>query len=808
MPIRGESVGTAYVRILGDGSSLPDDVRDALERAEPAIRAEGERQGEVYEKAFSKEMKGKSGKSLANSLERAIGRSDATEAFFGGDNWDEFVGELEERFGEAGRVAAKELEDGFTKQGNLRGIKSSIENIFPEIDKAVRKITAAEKEWEAQWRKDTDAIIKQTDKMVNQTTAELNRWNNTTNHVFRTVRTSYHEMATSYDKDSAFLRRAIKGTVHDFDSFAEGLGGIFGRGSRNNFLNFFGSIVTNVLRFGGIIVSVMGGVVRSVGSVIDVVRQFGTTFSKNMAQGEGVVASFAAAVGELAAMIAGSGGLALIPILIGLVGAMVLVAATAGTLVSALLLLGGVITALAATIAFALGGALGVATAALIPFAALILGTIDVIAKLNKATGPLKDTFDGIKKSFKSLRKDFETEALKDVGKQAETIEKSLGKLSPLAEAAGKGFRRAVNQLLAGLNDPAFDAFIAKFSKFLPGLMADIGSITGNLGGAFAGVATAALPITQDFFDYLDQQTARFSAWANSIAGQKSLTQFFEDAKESARALWDFIREGGGLVKDLLSAGKGEGDSIFTNMANGLERVRNYLKENPEALKNFFTDAKTFADDLGTAISAIVFAIDAIDSPATRAAAGWFIKALATWIATSALVLGSMVDLGIGTVKVFQAILEGALKAVKAIIDAFAKIPGPAGRAARSIQSAFDEKSEAASKSLDGIVDSMEEIKRTAAGLNPKIDIDITPAMSKLQTLQAAIGSIKIPASIAAPGYKGPTTPPTSNQRSSVRGGGAVVQRQVNIENINVTSPNNSEAVAQETINRLVATGY
>ena len=57
MALRGENVGTAYVRILADGSQLDDDIRDSLSDTDEIFDKQGRKDTEIYSKAQRRELR-------------------------------------------------------------------------------------------------------------------------------------------------------------------------------------------------------------------------------------------------------------------------------------------------------------------------------------------------------------------------------------------------------------------------------------------------------------------------------------------------------------------------------------------------------------------------------------------------------------------------------------------------------------------------------------------------------------------------------------------------------------------------------
>ena len=83
MPIGGETVGRAYVRILADGTDLPKGIRDSLKDkgVEKVYADAGREHNDAYNQAFAKRQKENSKKTkdeLAKALDIGQGRLDAT----------------------------------------------------------------------------------------------------------------------------------------------------------------------------------------------------------------------------------------------------------------------------------------------------------------------------------------------------------------------------------------------------------------------------------------------------------------------------------------------------------------------------------------------------------------------------------------------------------------------------------------------------------------------------------------------------------------------------------------------------------
>src|ERR1044072_6206721 len=158
MPIGGETVGRAYVRILADGSELPGGIRDELEKAEPGVREAGRDHGRTYAEEFDKERKksfkgqfGKTQKEFFDDINKALTTSlaklDLADSFFKNKNWTEFRNRLTDEFGDAGHRAGIRMEQRLKDAADLEGLAPSIERIGVEVRRALKEIEDAEEKY-------------------------------------------------------------------------------------------------------------------------------------------------------------------------------------------------------------------------------------------------------------------------------------------------------------------------------------------------------------------------------------------------------------------------------------------------------------------------------------------------------------------------------------------------------------------------------------------------------------------------------------------------------------------------------------
>lgn len=831
--IRGETVGTAYVRILADGSELGDGIKDEMRQHEDAFKAAGRRDGKIYRDAFDESLsKVPQSSSLTEALHKSIADADATRMFFSEAQWKDLETEIHQRYGHVGEVATASLEAEFRRKGSLDGMVEAVENLGPRIERATQKIMDDEKKvieqakkdvdgFERAWRQDFDRISKDTSNSIRTIRTEFEKMDDTIAKINSTSKTMILEQSRGWeevdkkfqlslrdierlnkevDKSSPIFTRA----GHRIEGMSVSIGRLFGKGSRNNFLNFFGSVIANILHVGGKILSFVGAVGNAVGTFF---RTMSTDLEENNKLWTRLGVSITTAIGAGTAETVATAGLNIVVSLIAMAGAIGLVIFSAGTLISVLILLSGAIIALGATISFALVGAVAALGGAILPLAALLGGTILAITQLDDAGGAVEKQFKNIKNSAKDLRDVFTHAAFKGIAKQFKIVNEVLKRTKPLVRSVGDGLRRAFIEVIDDLDSPAFNKFLEDFTTFLPRAMESLGRSTGNFFTGMSGLLRGMRPLIMDFLHWIEDLTQRFSDFTNSGKGQHAIKEFFNDAKQSAEALGDFLIQLGGLIKDLFTAGQDTGDSIFTSMADGLRDIRDWLKANPDAVANFFKDSKEFALDLGHAIRDIAKAIRQIDTPQTRAAAKGLIKAFGGFFLLTADIVSAFIWMAHQIINILGIIVSATLVTFSKILHGMAIFEGPWSHTLKDASAEFDDFAEGVIAKFGDIDHGLDAVETAFDQFNPSLDVNITPAMQKLQNLEDRIRSINN-IRVGAGGQSGPP-PPAPDTPPHQHGHGHQNDRTVQVGGVTImTTTADPAAVASEVINKLVAFGY
>lgn len=674
MPIGGESVGAAYVRILADGTGLDQSVADAFDDVN-GERA-GEKTGEDYGKGvkkglrksktsdevealfrldkqridkLTKEMEGTfyrnielqvrkrsaGNKDLGDRIMRDIGQGlltrqgSVTEQF--GDNLEnlfERLPAIEKRaLDQMGREWKRTLDEAYTMNRKFdeervrsinnrqrqeemlakaqdRANRENIQRLEDSVTRAVKafeRVSRGEKKTGESLRKS----VRRTTEHVRELRLEVERVPDLGGKNKANIVGTIEEMERGLGRISPRFRE-LNGNL---DRTAPRIGRMFGKGSRNDAVNFFGSAIE--------------GTTRLAFQLPKLAEKFSGLFSAFRAAGgglNGIKALFAGGSGALRGFATSLASAAV---------AIPIVVVVLGTLVSVASLLIGTLSALASTIAFALVGALGVLATAVLPVAAGIGVLVTAIASMS----------DAQKKMVKEAIQPF-VSGMKEIGRAAadalfggEQFKKTIADMTKAVTSSNmKGLVVDIADAIGdvgsswakSLNSPGFQKWLKTMTGFIPDAIRSLGESFKNTLGGLGGIFAGAIPVTERFLGWLEKITKEFSEWANSMEGRKEIERFFERAADSAIALGGFLKQIGGLLVDIFDAGKGTGDSLFDSMAKAIERFRAYIADG--GLEQWFKDTKKFAEDLGDAIVKVGQFLDALDSPGFRSFASLVIR--------------------------------------------------------------------------------------------------------------------------------------------------------------------------------------
>lgn len=302
------------------------------------------------------------------------------------------------------------------------------------------------------------------------------------------------------------------------------------------------------------------------------------------------VGSGLSGIGGQAGSVAMAGAMAvLIPVAIGLAGALVQLS---GAL-------------------FALPAAAGVGLAAIAPLIIAFQGFGEAVgAGLSGDTEAFNEALKGLPKSMQSVVKEFVAfgPILKSIKAtvQENFFAPLVGAVKPLATTLLPELRKglglsagAMGRLVAsvvdllGSNDivetfgDVFETTARIVDRMSPSLT--------NLFGVLFGVMEKGLPFVERFFDSVADGIDTAVAWLSKIQQDGRLERWLEGAAEAGSALWDVIKTVGEYLLTMLGSFGGEGVGFLEDFADQVQELIDWLNT-PEGSK--------YLENLGVVISA------------------------------------------------------------------------------------------------------------------------------------------------------------------------------------------------------------
>lgn len=622
-----ETIGRAYIKILADGSGFPESVKDEVRAAEPALKKEARRQGDAYADEFGKRVSQKDiGKNIRESLERSMARTDIARAYFGSRDWDRFLGRLKKEAGQAGVLAGHELEVEF--RHNIEGLADAVGDMGPRFDRAAQRLadstSVATHEFEGLTR------------TIRETVSELDDLVESEDDANESHRETGRTLAGLHD----WLVRTSK----SFDELGDSVGKAFGKGKRNNFLNFFGGLMGGITRIPGLLAGAGGKMIDFAEGIEDAFKDAPNAFR-----------GFLAAAGQIAPAVGSA-----------VVGFVLLVSAL-GTVTSAFLLAAGAAAALVSTMAFGLVGAIAPLVGLLGPLGLAVGGVaLAFIGMSDAAKQSVKEAFEPLKDELKALGDAARPGILDGITAAAENLEGPMKRLEPLFKVVGDSVGVFIDKMTKMSFGPGFDKFVDVMTATLPDTMESLGVIFGRTFDGLAGLFATLQPVTDTFLNALERISGAFADW--SISPQAGT--FFDHAADSASALLDFLSPVWDLTQEILGAGRETGDSLFKSMGDTIQGWVDALKANPDILKDFFDDAKRMGEAIGDVVVEVGHLIDALDTPLHREWAIQFIETIGDLIGLIGDLVGAFGELP----GALQAVVLGAGVG----LTAFSKLSGGA----------------------------------------------------------------------------------------------------------------------------------
>ena len=603
MPGRGTNVGDVYVRVHADNSAFAAEVAKDM-------RGKGTNAGKTYGDEFYKGLKS----SLKSKME-----AEFKQGFLSGD-----FSAYAKNFG----TLDKAMDNVNQRLATMRRWGGMTRDQFDDLTATTKRFTKAAEEAAKQKLQYKD--VENYSERLTEAARRMGLFEDSARRSHISVRRLGIEMSRikfreDLDLPSGF-ERALERRSKSIRGFGSTMGRVFGLGSRNNFLNFFGSLVSGAASIPAMFVDISQAAFkgfRAIGLGFD-------TLVENFqnAQGAGAkIASVFQTIGPPALQAATA--VASIAVAIG--GAMGIFYALGGVvqiLTSLMSALAGGITIVVSALGIALVGAAGAAIPVLVGLAA---GIGVVTLAFSSMSDEQKKAFEPLKKKWEDYGKSVAKIFLKDMPTWLKTAENLLKTfVGPTMEGIATEMTNAITGITKEFEKPGVKKALDAWRQAIAPIAGDITTAFGQASVGALAFFTPLLGPAKELSGWIEKSMTDFNAWATSADGQQSIRVFFEDAWGKAKSLGTSIGNVTTALGTLMTAASPSADRFLTWLDTKTTQLKDFLNspEGQNKLADWFKEAERMGGNLWTTVEKIGGWLDSMVTPENLANANKLVIAL------------------------------------------------------------------------------------------------------------------------------------------------------------------------------------
>ncbi|HCY1038657.1 TPA: hypothetical protein O0767_002545 [Staphylococcus aureus] len=248
----------------------------------------------------------------------------------------------------------------------------------------------------------------------------------------------------------------------------------------------------------------------------------------------------------------------------------------------------------------ALGGAVAIAGAGFVAFGAMAISAIKMLSdgtlQASSATNEYKKALDGVKSAWTDIIKQNQSAIFTTLANGLNTVKTAMQSLQPFFSGVSRGMEEASQSVLkwaqnSGVASRFFNMMnttgVSVFNKLL--------SAAGGFGDGLVNVFTQLAPLFQWSADWLDRLGQSFSNWANSAAGENSITRFIEYTKTNLPIIGNIFKNVFAGINNLMNAFSGSSTGIFQSLEQMTAKFREWSEQvgQSQGFKDFVSYIQT-----------------------------------------------------------------------------------------------------------------------------------------------------------------------------------------------------------------------
>ncbi|HFG2439523.1 TPA: hypothetical protein ACGGA8_000034 [Staphylococcus aureus] len=220
----------------------------------------------------------------------------------------------------------------------------------------------------------------------------------------------------------------------------------------------------------------------------------------------------------------------------------------------------------------ALGGAVAIAGAGFVAFGAMAISAIKMLndgtLQASSATNEYKKALDGVKSAWTDIIKQNQSAIFTTLANGLNTVKTAMQSLQPFFSGISRGMEEASQSVLKWAeNSSVASRFFNMMNTTGVSVFNKLLSAAGGFGDGLVNVFTQLAPLFQWSADWLDRLGQSFSNWANSAAGENSITRFIEYTKTNLPIIGNIFKNVFAGINNLMNAFSGSSTGIFQSTA-------------------------------------------------------------------------------------------------------------------------------------------------------------------------------------------------------------------------------------------------
>lgn len=230
---------------------------------------------------------------------------------------------------------------------------------------------------------------------------------------------------------------------------------------------------------------------------------------------------------------------------------------------------------------FALAGAFAAAGAAAVAFGAVAIPTIK---DLFNETGPpftalqkkAWNTFESVKKTYRSLVKETETPVLKAFTSAMQATDTILNKLRPLFVSSAQAVANLMAQLNTAIESPPIQKFLDYLNTSGAPMLETFGRSFGNVFKGLLSMFTAFAPLSASTAKGFEAMTARFAEWSNGLSSSAKFQAFMDYVNTNMPKIRAIFRDAIAGVVYFFSAFAGSSSGMMDGLVSMMARFKEW----------------------------------------------------------------------------------------------------------------------------------------------------------------------------------------------------------------------------------------